>query len=145
MCIALYPVGNAAGSWMFWNMATKKHARRSNWIKMVTTDLVVNAVNAIADREEADATRPGAIQVDGNVPDPLLNKSVDDDVNIEGEMEDDDEQETSTSLAEPEVLRRSKRIRSGVAPPERFMLATNIGEAHWGKHEKMGRARLSVI
>ena len=50
-CIALYPIGNAAGSWMFWNMATKKHVRRSNWVKMVTTDLVVNAVDAIADHK----------------------------------------------------------------------------------------------
>ena len=84
---------------MFWNMATKKHMRKSNWIKMVTTDLVDDAVDAIAERDEADAARPRAMQVDGNVPDPLLNKSVDDDVNIEGEMEDDDEQEISTSLA----------------------------------------------
>ena len=80
------------------------------------------------------------MQVDGNVPDPLLNESVDDDVNVEGEMRDDDELETSASLTEPEVLRRSKRIRSGVAPPERFTLVTKIGEAQWGKHEETGRA-----
>jgi hypothetical protein len=139
-CIALYPVGNAAGSWMFWNMATKKHVRRSNWIKMIATDLVVNAVDAIADREEADAAQPGAIQVDRNVPDPLLNKNVDSDVNVEGEMEDDDEEEASATLREPEVLRGSERIRSGVAPPERLTLVTKIGESEWDKQEETGRA-----
>ena len=29
-CIALYPVGNATGRWMFWNMSTKRLLRRSN-------------------------------------------------------------------------------------------------------------------
>jgi hypothetical protein len=144
-CIALYPVGNAAGSWMFWNMATKRHVRRSNWIQMVTTDLVVDAVDATADQEEADAARPGAMEVDGNVPDPMLNKSVEDDVIVEGEMGDDNELETSDSLTEPEVLRRSKRIKSGVAPPERFTLVTKIGEAQWGKQEEKGRAVKSKL
>jgi hypothetical protein len=34
----------------------------------------------------------------------MLNESVEDDVNVEGEMGDDDELETSDSLMEPEVV-----------------------------------------
>ena len=49
---------------MFWKIVVKMRQKRSNWIKMITTDLVVGAVDAIADREEADAAQPGAIQVD---------------------------------------------------------------------------------
>ena len=128
-CIALYPLGKAAGSWMFWNMGTKKHVRRSNWVKMVTTDLLVNAVDAIADREEANAARTIAMQVDGNAPDPLIGESVDDDANVEEEMGVDLELETSASLVEPVELRRSERIKSGVAPSDRFDLVTMIGEA----------------
>ena len=107
---------------MFWNMATKKHVRRSNWVKMVTTNLVVNAVDAIADHEDADAARSGAMQVDGNVPDPLLDESVDDDANIEEKTGVDEGLETGASQTEPVELRRSERIKSGVAPPERFTL-----------------------
>ena len=38
-------MGNAAGSWVFWNLLTKDHVRRSNWKKMVMTDLVIKSVN----------------------------------------------------------------------------------------------------
>jgi hypothetical protein len=50
-CIALYPVGNASGSWFFWNLLANEHLRRSNWTKMVMTDLVINAVKGITDNE----------------------------------------------------------------------------------------------
>ena len=34
-CIALYPTGNAVGSWNFLNITTSRQVRRSNWTKMV--------------------------------------------------------------------------------------------------------------
>jgi hypothetical protein len=50
-CIALYPACNAAGSWVFLNMKTNKRVRRSTWEKMVTTDLVIARMNALAEEE----------------------------------------------------------------------------------------------
>ena len=88
---------------------------------MITTNLVVGAVDAIAIREEADAAQPGVKQVDEDVPDPLLNENIDDDMDVKGAMEIDEEEEEEEEEGipppEPEGLRRSNRIRAGVAPP----------------------------
>ena len=46
-CIALYPTGNANGSWIFLNMKTNKYISRTNWRKMITTQIVIDAVNRI--------------------------------------------------------------------------------------------------
>lgn len=51
--IALYPTGNANESWTFYNLATKRRVRRSNWQKMVTSELIIDAINAMADAEIA--------------------------------------------------------------------------------------------
>ena len=53
-CIALYPTGNANGSWHFLNIRTKRRVRRSNWDKMVTSELVVNTMSEFS-RSEEDA------------------------------------------------------------------------------------------
>jgi hypothetical protein len=58
-CIALFPAVNANGSWVFLNLKTKKRVRRPNWVPMVTTDLVITRMNALAaeqDGENAGAT-----------------------------------------------------------------------------------------
>ena len=47
-CIALYPTGNANGSWWFLNLKTKRRVRRTNWQIMVTTDLIINTMNEYA-------------------------------------------------------------------------------------------------
>ena len=54
-CIALYPTANANGSWWFMNIKTKHRVRRTNWEKMVTTDLVIAAMNAFAEEQGTDA------------------------------------------------------------------------------------------
>jgi hypothetical protein len=44
-CIALHPCHNATGSWTFYNLRTHARIRKSQWTKMVTTQLIVDAVN----------------------------------------------------------------------------------------------------
>ena len=51
-CVALYPTGNTNGSWMFLNIKTKRRVRRTNWQKMVTTELVVDLMNEFSKSEE---------------------------------------------------------------------------------------------
>lgn len=46
-CLSLYPTGNANGSWVFFNLKTKRHIRSSNYTKMVMSELVLDAVNAM--------------------------------------------------------------------------------------------------
>jgi hypothetical protein len=54
-CIALCPTGNANGSWIFLSLRSKRRVRRSNWEKMVTTELVIDAMNEYS-RADTDAT-----------------------------------------------------------------------------------------
>jgi hypothetical protein len=47
-CIALHPVGNLSGLWILWKIETRTRVRRTNMRKMVTSDLIVQAMNATA-------------------------------------------------------------------------------------------------
>ncbi len=53
-CIALYPANNASGSWVLWKLETRSRVRRSNLTKLVTSNLINQAMNAVA-KEEAQA------------------------------------------------------------------------------------------
>ena len=44
-CIVLYPTGNATGSWIFWNLVTGKHVRRSRWIELLTPVRIIDIIN----------------------------------------------------------------------------------------------------
>lgn len=47
-CIALCPTNNAAGSWILWKISTRSRIMRSNWVKLVTSQLIIDAMNTIA-------------------------------------------------------------------------------------------------
>jgi hypothetical protein len=51
-CIALYPVGNATGTWQFWNLRTKRYIRHSTWVRMQSSTLITDIINNIADEEQ---------------------------------------------------------------------------------------------
>jgi hypothetical protein len=53
-CIALHPAGNLSGSWVLWKIETRTRVRRTNMRKMVTSDLIVQAMN-VTDTESAIA------------------------------------------------------------------------------------------
>jgi hypothetical protein len=54
-CIAQFLIGNSTGSWQQFKIASCTKVRRTNMVKFVTSGLVIDAVNAIAE-EEAQAT-----------------------------------------------------------------------------------------
>ncbi len=56
-CIAMYPCGNATGSWNFWSLTTGQLVCRTTWTKMVMTDLVISTVNMNAEDEDQEARR----------------------------------------------------------------------------------------
>ena len=47
-CITLCPANNSTVAWVMWKIATRSRIRRSNWVKLVTTQLIIDAMNAIA-------------------------------------------------------------------------------------------------
>jgi hypothetical protein len=63
-CVALYPCNNAAGSWAFMNLKTKQRIRRTQWVKMVTTEVIIAVLNAFDDAEEGRQMEDSVKQVD---------------------------------------------------------------------------------
>jgi hypothetical protein len=53
-CIALFPTGNSIGTWVLWKIDTRSHVRRSNMVKLVTTDTIISIMNAVASEERGD-------------------------------------------------------------------------------------------
>jgi hypothetical protein len=124
-CIALYPTGNSCGSWCFLNIATKKRVRRTNWTKMVTSDLILRIMNEFSKSEEDAA--PVAEQEEENVvtiPPQLTEKvanrgeSLEDATAVEDTAESTDVSHEDVQVEEVEPLklpepRRSARIAGG--------------------------------
>ena len=51
-CVALYPCSNSTGSWEFMNLKTKTRVRRSHWIKMKPSELIVEVMSKFDDKAE---------------------------------------------------------------------------------------------
>lgn len=154
-CIAMYPCGNATGSWNFWSLTTGQTLRRSTWTKMVTTDLVTSTVNTYAEDEDLEARRN--IDRENNfIPEVTAEtdtEAVDsapattseqieeenvlsNDANDEENTSDDNEAEPDIVMPEPEVeVRRSGRIAAGVKPPERLTLHSKLSQQSWQEQE----------
>ena len=66
-CIALFPVGNATGSWQLFKISSRARVWRTNMVKMMTSGLIVDAMNAIAKEEsEAMGRDRGVLEVGNN-------------------------------------------------------------------------------
>ncbi len=50
-CIALCPVGNSTESWTLWKLSTHMKVHQTNLQKLVMSELVIRAVNALTDEE----------------------------------------------------------------------------------------------
>jgi hypothetical protein len=57
-CTALCPVGNSTGSWILWKMDTRVRVHRTNFQKLVTLELVINQMNALAQEYEEEMLHP---------------------------------------------------------------------------------------
>jgi len=68
-CVALYPCNNAAGSWAFMNLLSKKIVRRSQWVKMHTSKEFIKRMNSF----DGDGLRPiqaDAVEIAETAPAP---------------------------------------------------------------------------
>jgi hypothetical protein len=75
-CIALYPCCKATGLWEFMSLKRKTRVRRSQWNLMVTTQAIVDTMNAFDDAPVAIVAEPAAnvdvsepVQETSTVPD----------------------------------------------------------------------------
>jgi hypothetical protein len=62
-CIALFPCSNSTGSWEFMSLKTKTRVRRSQWKVMMTTQTVIDAMNAF-DEETIPVVGEPALNID---------------------------------------------------------------------------------
>jgi Reverse transcriptase (RNA-dependent DNA polymerase) len=50
-CIALYPNCNSTGSWTLWKLDTNCNVQRTKFVKLVTTNTIIDRVNGIGEDE----------------------------------------------------------------------------------------------
>jgi hypothetical protein len=53
-CVALCPVGNSTGFRTLWKLDTRVRVRRTNFKRLVTSELVMNSMNALACEHEEE-------------------------------------------------------------------------------------------
>ena len=131
-CIALYPLGNSTGSWLFWSVSTRSYIRRSAWVKMVTTQLITNAMDGDAAQE--NAVRPETVaEVEQEVTGSAGQDQTEDKYaempdlsDVDRDEDDEDEDEDGAEETKAEEPRRSARIAAGVDAPDRLTLATKV-------------------
>jgi len=86
-CIALYPSANKNGSWVMYNINSNTYVRRSQWKKLPTSQVIINAMNTLAGERaltKVDLIVPGVGTEEEDLP------SGDDDSDSESEEDDDD-------------------------------------------------------
>ena len=62
-CIALYPCSNSTGSWEFMNLKTKTRVRRSHWVKMKTSELIVKMMTSFDQKAQMPETWEQVVEV----------------------------------------------------------------------------------
>lgn len=136
-CIALYPVSNSTDSWMFYNINTKRHVKRSTWERMVTTDLIIRHMNDMAAKRvtESNENVPTTIDAPRAIPENEdtnnrgneTREESEDGISIE--LIDDEPAEIINPPPSEEGPRRSARVAAGVRRPVRYAHHTSLRKA----------------
>jgi hypothetical protein len=147
-CLALYPMGNSIGSWVLWKIDTRSRVRRSNVQKLVTTEKIINIMNAVAQEERVqDVCITEMLQNDPvNIPEEIPGENPEE---IPAEIQNDNQEENQLESqeeigedaeenqedTEEEVIEEAARIttRSGreVVRPSRYAAVTKVSHDEW--------------
>jgi hypothetical protein len=147
-CIGLYPAANSTGSWVLWKIDIKSRVRRSNVVKLVTTDAIISMMNAIAEEDGMQArdpqqrsveelvgqqpTKAGANRAKERGQDPLETQEE----NLRSESNEDEEvsetaKEETADVEEEggtQVVTRSSRQ---VTRPSRYAMVMMVARSAW--------------
>jgi hypothetical protein len=156
-CIALYPANNAAGSWVLWKLETRSKVRRSNFEKLVTTDLVKETMEKIAAEQEREEEQPAvpalmaaeaaeenpAIQQPTAGEEELENSVSENEIEVveneEEELDADEigeDQPPETGGPEQPTGVTTTRIGLSIMCPSRFLAVTKVSRDEWKTEEK---------
>jgi len=139
-CIALYPANNAAGSRQLFKIDMHTRVRRSNMVKLITGELIIQAMNNIAAEKGQSAMEPVRQRLEEIVESQKSASMRDDEVQAEDEepmngqqgaiedsIEEDDGEEELASTDDIEEMAEGAEAgaittRSG----SRFLVVTKI-------------------
>jgi hypothetical protein len=156
-CIALCPCNNATGSWEFMNLKTKTRVRRSQWKKMVTSELIIDVMNYFDEKDrpvvpaelqqqepEAEAMQEAVVnpvaEETGEIREELtevpanLVEEEDNDVPelvdaVDDPDDSDDEDDDEASVQEPGIASRTRsQTGTETKPPKRYAMAVKINK-----------------
>jgi hypothetical protein len=159
-CIALFPTGNSIGSWVLWKIDTRSHVRRSNMEKLVTTDMIINVMNAVSEEErerepehrdttggtaedgpdnnpgeipaETQEQGPEEIQLEVNQDEILPETQDESETTAEEIAADEAEEEEEGEQEEPRTTTRSGRQ---VVRPSCFAVVTKVSQKQWQQEQ----------
>jgi hypothetical protein len=174
-CIALYPANNAAGSWILWKIDTRSKVRRTNFEKLVTTDLVKETLGRIVEEQDREAEQPlvpANVVVEVEEESDAMQQSTSETDNSEradhGQIDEEMGQvDEGEELAEPEpeiegveVVEEAPEGTGGQAQPigvtrtgrsiirpSRFLAVTKVATTEWKNEatDKAIKAELSML
>jgi len=139
-CIALYPANNAAGLWQLFKIDMRTNICISNMVKLVTGELIIQAMKNIAAEKEQSALEPvrqrmeeiAETQRSASMQDEedqkVTEEPMDDSEVIPEGIIDVDESEAAGDDEETSEESAAIRTRSGrmVNKPSRFLAMTKI-------------------
>jgi hypothetical protein len=159
-CVALFPVGNATGSWQLFKIASRSRVRRTHMVKLVTSKLVVDAMNAIA-KEKAEAMSPNQVDLEVGSDQQSTENEVEESevapnedpaeiypelqpetqVEIPPEILEENEEERQEPV-EKQVQKKGEeqrtvttRLGREIRQPTRYLAVTNLSKQDWKKTE----------
>ena len=138
-CIALYPSNNSTGSWEFMNLKTKWRIRRSHWVKMKTTELIINIMNHFDDKVERtpqEVPEPVAEPDPVEEPEPVAPEAQPvEEVTEQGTQESEEvadviEEQQAEAVSAQEPVSSRTRFRSGESSlrQSKYSMATKVNK-----------------
>jgi hypothetical protein len=149
-CIALYPANNASGSWVLWKLETRSRVRRSNLTKLVTSNLIIQAMNAVA-KEEAQAEMVAAGSIlpeviarqqsteEGEQLQPTAQPAEAEAVEESQEVEPEASESPEGTAEEERDTGVTTRLGRRILKPSRYVAVTKVSQKEW-KQEATDKA-----
>jgi len=140
-CIALFPIGNSTGSWQLFKIASRSRVCRINMVKLVTSGLIVDAMNAIAKEELEGDEQQSADEAEGSVGAPVgnpeeIHSEVQQEIPAEvpaeipsdsPEEDKEEQQESGEDKAQPEP-NNTTRLGREIRRPTRYLAVTKLSK-----------------
>lgn len=131
-CIALYPCSNSTGSWEFMSLKTKSRIRRSHWIKLKTSELVVAAMNRFDEKAELPEVLEQAPEVqdlqdqEAESEQPVMDQPEVESETVQNEPKIQEEAEVQTEPEPPVASCTRQQTGTSILRPSKYTMATKL-------------------